>query len=389
MVNRILKDSLTDQLFKGKAIILYGPRQVGKTTLLLSLLDELKQKKKFLNCDEPDIRKELTEASSTQLKNLIGDAEVVVIDEAQRIKNIGLTLKLIIDQIKNVQLIASGSSALELSNELNEPLTGRKTEFLLYPLSTDELISHTDSISEKRLLETRLLYGFYPDVVNNPGNERSTLNNLVNSYLYKDIFNFQDIRKPELIENLLEALALQVGSQVSYQELARLLQIDQMTVRRYIDLLEKSFIIFRLRAFNRNVRNEIKKSRKIYFYDNGVRNAIIANFKPVSLRTDQGALWENFLISERKKMLNNINNTPNKYFWRTTQQQEIDYLEDLDGTLSAYEFKWGIGKKARIPKTFLSAYPLAHTHIVDQDNYTNFITKTGFEQVASPEIGLL
>jgi hypothetical protein len=389
MVNRILKDSLTDQLFKGKAIILYGPRQVGKTTLLLSLLDELKQKKKFLNCDEPDIRKELTEASSTQLKNLIGDAEVVVIDEAQRIKNIGLTLKLIIDQIKNVQLIASGSSALELSNELNEPLTGRKKELLLYPLSTDELISHTDSFSEKRLLETRLLYGFYPDVVNNPGNERSTLNNLVNSYLYKDIFNFQDIRKPELIENLLEALALQVGSQVSYQELARLLQIDQMTVRRYIDLLEKSFIIFRLRAFNRNVRNEIKKSRKIYFYDNGVRNAIIANFKPVSLRTDQGALWENFLISERKKMLNNINNTPNKYFWRTTQQQEIDYLEDLDGTLSAYEFKWGIGKKARIPKTFLSAYPLAHTHIVDQDNYTNFITKTGFEQVASPEIGLL
>jgi len=375
MIKRVLLPTISQNLFRGKAIILYGPRQVGKTTLLESLFRDLSHKKKFLNCDEPDIRKDLTEVTSTQLRNLIGDAEVVVIDEAQRVKNIGLTLKLITDQLKNVQLIATGSSAMELSNEINEPLTGRKIEFLLYPFSTTEMINHTDSTSEKRLLEARLLYGFYPDVINNPGDERRLLNNLLNSYLYKDIFNFQDIRKPELIENLLEALALQVGSQVSYQELGRLLQIDQMTVRRYIDLLEKSFIIFRLRAFNRNVRNEIKKSRKIYFYDNGIRNAILSNFKSIGLRTDQGALWENFLISERRKLLNNSSVSPNKYFWRTTQQQEIDYLEDDDGQLSAYEFKWGVGRKKKIPKTFTAAYPGSTSSIIDQENFTPFIER--------------
>ena len=374
MIHRPILEQIKKNLFTGKTILLFGPRQSGKTTSLEMLSNEIQEKVLILDCDEPDIRKELTDVTSTQLKHRLGDAQVVMIDEAQRVKNIGITLKLIHDKIKNVQLIVTGSSSLELTGEINEPLTGRKYEYLLLPISTQEMIGYTDLSTEKRLLKQRLLFGMYPGVINEPGNERKILSNLSGSYLYKDIFSFQDIRKPEIIESLLEALALQIGSEVSYSELANTLGIDQITVRRYIDLLEKSFVVFRLRAFSRNVRNEIKKSRKIYFYDNGIRNAILANFSDIDLRTDKGALWENFLVSERFKLLNNHQIDTKRYFWRTTQQQEIDYIEEKDSLLNAYEFKWNPKASKKMSLTFLKAYPKTITTLTNSINYLDFIS---------------
>jgi uncharacterized protein len=375
MINRMIIQRIKEVLFKGKTIMLFGPRQSGKTTLLEMLAGDIGGKVLLLDCDEPDIRKELTDVTSAQLMHRFGDARVVMIDEAQRVKNIGITLKLIHDKIKGVQLIVTGSSSFELTSEISEPLTGRKYEFLLLPLSTAEMIGHTDDITEKRLLERRLLYGLYPDVVNEPGNERKILTNLTGSYLYKDIFTFQDIRKPEIIESLLEALALQAGNEVSYHELANALGIDQLTVRRYIDMLEKAFVVFRLRSFSRNVRNEIRKSRKIYFYDNGIRNALISNFSQINLRTDKGSLWENFLVSERLKLLNNTQTDAKRYFWRTAQQQEVDYIEERDGQLSAYEFKWTEKKTNKLPTTFIKAYPGALTSFVNHSNYLDFVNE--------------
>lgn len=372
MISRLIYEKIKQDLFKGKAIILVGPRQVGKTTLLQTLQTEYPGSL-YLDCDEPDIRRLLEDSTSTQLKDLIGKAKLVIIDEAQRVKNIGLTLKLIIDQIKEVQLIASGSSSLELANSINEPLTGRKFEYFLFPFSVSELNEHFGALSEKRLLNTRLVYGFYPDVVNYRQDAQRLLLSLTAGYLYKDIFNYQDIRKPELLPNLLEALARQVGSEVSYNELAQLLDTDQVTIQRYLDLLEKSFVIFRLRSFSRNLRNELKKSRKIYFYDNGIRNALINNFQPVETRVDTGALWENFLIVERLKALAYHQIHVNQYFWRTQQQQEIDYIEDINGKLYAYEFKWNPKKKARFSTTFTKNYPVEQTLLVNPDNYLAFL----------------
>lgn len=335
--------------------------------------DEAEKPVRYLNCDEPDIRNLLTDATSSALKHLIGNAQIVMIDEAQRVKNIGLTMKLIIDSFKDIQLIATGSSALEFANEINEPLTGRKWEYRLLPFSTQELAEHSGMIEERRLLDHRLVYGMYPDIVINPGEEREILYNLTGSYLYKDIFTFQEIRKPEVIEKLLEALALQVTAEVSYNELAQFLQVDTATLQRYIDLLEKAFVVFRLRSFSRNVRNELKRSRKIYFYDNGIRNALIANFSPPEMRVDIGALWENFLVSERTKLLSNNQKFAGQFFWRTKQQQEIDYVEEADGILTACEFKWNPQKKTRFSKTFLNAYPDHITRTITPENYMDFL----------------
>lgn len=372
---RELEQVITSHLFKKKAIVIVGPRQVGKTTLLHLVSERLDKKLLFLNCDEPDVRQHLALPTSTELKALVGNAELILIDEAQRVKDIGITLKLLIDNLPDKQVIVTGSSALDLSNSINEPLTGRKFEYKMFPFSTAELIDANGLLTEKRLLEHRMVYGMYPDVVNNQGEEREVLLNIVSSYLYKDIFDFQDIRKPEVIEKLLQALALQIGSEVSINELSQLVGIDNSTVLRYIDLLEKSYIIFHLRSFSRNVRNELKKSLKIYFYDNGVRNALISNLNPLGLRTDVGALWENFLISERMKRNNYDVNYANCYFWRTTQQQEIDYIEDKDGILNCYEFKWNSTKKAKLTTTFSTNYPDSTFKIINKDNYLDFIGK--------------
>ena len=373
MIERLLRDLIEKRLYRNKAIIVVGPRQVGKTTLLRMLVSDTQRKVLMWNCDEPDVRRRLSEPTSTELRAEIGDADLILIDEAQRVKNIGITLKLIIDNFPEKQLVVTGSSAIELSNSINEPLTGRKYEYAMYPFSAEELINEFGAQDERRMLERRLVYGSYPEVVNNAGEEREVLTDLVGSYLYKDIFSFQDVRKPEVIEQLLQALALQVGSEVSFNELGRLLGLNSVTVQRYIDLLEKSFVVFHLRSFSRNVRSELKKSCKIYFWDNGVRNAIIGDFKSLGLRLDVGALWENYVISERLKH-NAYNSFYGKsYFWRTQLQQEVDYVEDIDGALHAYEFKWSKTKQPRLTETFAKNYPDHTFEVVSPDNYQDFV----------------
>ena len=314
-IKRDLKLILDSKIGKGKVLLLIGPRQVGKTTLLKQMIKSFSAEKKvqFWNCDESDVRQFLSDGNLAKLKSFIGSSDFIVIDEAQRVKNIGLTIKLIHDNFTNVQLAVTGSSSLDLSNTINEPLTGRKFEYNLFPFSTNELVQNSTMLDEAKQLQNRLIYGFYPDVVNNPGDEKEILTNIVNSYLYKDIFEFKEIRKSFVIEKLVQALALQIGSEVSFNELSNLLGIDTMTVQRYVDLLEKAYVIFHLRSYSRNVRNELKKSIKIYFYDNGVRNAIVSNFSPPDLRNDIGNLWENFLISERIKN-NAYHNKNAKYY---------------------------------------------------------------------------
>ena len=378
-IKRDLQSVLDSKIGNGKVLVLIGPRQVGKTTLLKNMLAQsaFSDSVQYWNCDESDVRAMLAEASSAKLKPLVGQSKFIVIDEAQRVKDIGLTIKLLHDNFTDVQFAVTGSSSLDLSNTINEPLTGRKFEYNLFPFSTNELVSHSSLLEEMRNLESRLVYGFYPDVVNNPGSEKEILSNIVSSYLYKDVFEFQDIRKPAVIEKLVQALALQIGSEVSFNELSNLLGIDSLTVSRYIDLLEKAYVIFHLHSYSRNVRNELKKSIKIYFYDNGVRNAVLSNFSPCNLRGDIGSLWENFLISERVKN-NAFHNRKSKYyFWRTTQKQEIDFIEEKDGTLEAFEFKYN-SKKANVkcPLTFANNYPEIPFSVVTKENYVEFVTES-------------
>lgn len=375
-IERDLKAVLDSKMGKGKVLLLIGPRQVGKTTLLKNMLESVSSEKKvqFWNCDESDVRQFLSEANSAKLKSFVGNSDFIVIDEAQRVKDIGLTIKILHDSFPNVQLAVTGSSSLDLSNSINEPLTGRKFEYNLFPFSTNELVNHTSMLEEMRLLKNRLVYGFYPDVVNNPGEEKEILTNIVNSYLYKDVFEFQDIRKSSVIEKLVQVLALQVGSEVSFNELGNLLGIDTVTVQRYVDLLEKAYVIFHIRSFSRNVRNELKKSIKIYFYDNGVRNSVISNFSPVELRSDIGALWENFLISERIKNNAYHNKHAKYYFWRTTQKQEIDFIEEVDQNLFAYEFKYNPKKaNSKCPLTFSNNYPNVPFDVITSENYMDFV----------------
>jgi len=364
---------IQSRLYAGKAIVVLGPRQTGKTTLIRLLAEQSGKQYLWLNADEPDVRSMLSDISSSTLGRIVGNKPLVVIDEAQRIKNIGLCLKMAVEYFTDCQFLVTGSSALELANEINEPLTGRKTQFFLYPFSYKEMADHHGMLEERRLLETRMIYGYYPSVVLNPGQEKEYLSELADSYLYKDLFNFQEIKKPVLLEKILQALALQLGNEVSYHELGQLVGADRQTVERYIDLLEKAFVIFRLGALSRNSRNEIKQSRKIYFYDNGIRNAIIKNFNPLALRNDAGPLWENFLLAERMKMNAFIGKYYNRYFWRTTSQSEVDYIEEYDGQLHAWEFKWNTYKVFHIPKAFTALYPAATQAIITPLNLEEFI----------------
>jgi uncharacterized protein len=373
MILRTLQTSLKEKLFKGKAILLFGPRQVGKLTLMEALLKETGKEYLYLNGDDSDIRETLSDTTAAKLKAIAGNKTIVFIDEAQRISNIGITLKLFTDQIKDVQVIATGSSAFELSSKVNEPLTGRKYEFMLYPLSFAEMVQHNGLLDEKRLIEHRLIYGFYPEIVTSPGQEKELLKLLANSYLYKDLLMLEQIKKPTVLEKLLKALAVQIGNEVRYTEIARTIDTDPKTVERYIDLLEKAFVVFRLPGFNRNVRNEIKNGKKVYFYDCGIRNAIINDFKLLNTRNDVGVLWENYVIAERMKLLRYSNSDAIQYFWRTTQQQEIDLIEENDGQFNAYEFKWNKDKKVRFPQTFTENYPNTKTNTVTPANIEDFL----------------
>ncbi len=374
MIVRKLENIIKEKLNKNKVITLLGARQTGKTSLLKKMFSN-EDETLWLNGDESDVQDRFKNPTSTNLKALIGNKKLVIIDEAQRIHDIGLALKLLIDNYPTIQIIATGSSSFELLNKMNEPLTGRKYEFELFPISLEELKGHHSEFIEKRLLSTRLVFGSYPEIINKQGEEIEVLKLLSDSYLYRDLLMLENIKKPEKLIKLLQALAYQIGNEVSYNEIGNLIGLDSKTVESYIHLLEKSFVVFRLNSFSRNQRNELKASKKIYFYDNGIRNALISNFKLLEGRQDIGALWENYLVSERRKYNSYSNNYAACYFWRTTDGQEIDYIEDKDGEITGYEFKWNSTKKHKITKTFLNAYPNSSVKIITPENYFEFLTK--------------
>ena len=372
MIERLLYKTIENKLFVGKIIILTGARQVGKTTLLKQLLRQ-KEGVLWLNGDELQVQNLFANASADRLLSEFSNSKIVILDEAQRIENIGLRLKLIADSDSEVQVIATGSSAFELANKVNEPLTGRKWEYQMFPLSFGEMVEHHGKLKEMRMLPRRIIYGYYPEVVTNDGNEVEILKLLTDAYLYKDILSWESVKHPDKLQTLLRALAYQVGSQVSYNELSQMCSMDSKTVERYINLLEQCYIIFRLPSFSRNLRHELKSSRKIYFYDNGIRNALIADYRAPEVRQDIGALWENFVVAERMKSNEYYHRWVNRYFWRTKQQQEIDYLEESGGELHAYEMKWNPRAKASITKTFTEAYPDSEFQVITPDNISDFL----------------
>ena len=373
MIERSLQQAVEERLGRGKAIIVLGARQVGKTTLLRRIFSPDDSRVLWLNGDEQDVRSLFEDASSTKLRAVVGKRTVVVIDEAQRIADVGLRLKLLTDNMPEVQVVATGSSSFDLANKINEPLTGRKFEFRMFPLSFTELVAHNGLLEEKRLLGNRLVYGSYPDVVVNEGEERLTLSELADSYLYKDILTLDRIKKSDRLVRLLQALALQIGSEVSYNELAQTCGLDAKTVDSYVNLLEQSFIIFRLGSYSRNLRNELKFARKIYFWDCGIRNAVIGNFQMAEMRNDVGALFENYLVAERLKKLYGEKSYAKGFFWRTAARQEIDYIEEKDGAIEAYEFKWNPRRTASAPLSFTRAYPGAPFKVFTRENYEEFL----------------
>jgi len=372
MIKRAITPQLVRRLQDQKAIILMGPRQVGKTTLFKDILRD-RQAVLWLSGDETDVRAIFSEASSSRLKALFGKNTIVVIDEAQRLDNVGVKLKLICDQIPEVKLLATGSSSFELANKISESLAGRKWEFLLYPLSFQELSDEYGLLEESRLLNHRLVFGSYPEVVTTPGDEVALLKEITDSALYKDILSHDGIKNSDKLERLLQALAYQIAGLVSYHELGQICGLDQKTVERYINILEQAYIVFRVSSFSANLRNELKKSRKVYFYDNGIRNTLIADFRPVETRTDIGQLWENYLMSERRKLLSSQERLAISRFWRTTQKQEIDLIEISDGRIDAFEFKWNPEAKPRGVTTFANAYPHSSFALVNPSNYIDFL----------------
>src|SRR3989344_4003976 len=370
---RNIKNDIESSLFKGKVIVIQGPRQVGKTTLVKELLAKYANndnERSYINCDIIENVRSLSIADPEKLKMFLGAGSFFVIDEAQKVKNIGLILKILVDTYPEIQIVATGSSSFALSAQIGEPLVGRMFKYILYPFSIKEIMEFTNKkslVSED--LNSLLVHGSYPEIIT--GKAQSKIDYLImlsSNFLYKDIAGFEEIRNPELLRNLLELLAFQVGNEVSYNELGTKLGVRRETILRYIYILEESFIIFRLYPFSRNLRNEIGKKNKIYFYDLGVRNAVINKFQTLETREDVGPLWENFCIIERKKQIQERRWYRNTYFWRTTSQKEIDYIEEYDGSLYAYEFKWNL-KNYKIPKEFMNAYTGSSGMIINTSNY--------------------
>ncbi|MEZ4732435.1 MAG: ATP-binding protein [Caldilineaceae bacterium] len=375
MITRLLQPLLERYLFRGRTLILYGARRVGKTTLVNQILANHADKRtRYLNCDLLSVRRALAVEEATTLKAFLGDQDLVVLDEAQQIENIGRILKILVDEFPAMQTIATGSSSFSLVNQTAEPLTGRMYRFELYPLSLEELAGGQGYSAIEPRLDFLLRYGTYPSIVDLSEHEaRIELDELVSNYLYRDALLFVGMGKSTVLIKLLELLARQIGQEISYQELGQAIGIDRRTVVNYIDLLEQCFILFRLGAFSRNLRKEVAKSVKIYFYDLGVRNSLIQNFAPLALRNDVGALWENFCIVERMKYLRYHQQFANQYFWRTYDQKEIDYLEEAEGRLRGYEFKWNPAAKVKEPVDFLQAYPGSTVERIDRSNYWQFL----------------
>ena len=373
MINRKIEKNIVENLFKGKVIIIYGARQVGKTTLVKKIADDYKSQSGYFNCDLISVQDALSILEANRIKNFLGDHNIIILDEAQRIKNIRLILKILIDTYPELQIIATGSSSFDLANEINEPLTGRKIVFNLFPLSVEEIMGDNGFLYIDSKLEKILRYGTYPDVFFSEDKEAaSKLEEIASSYLFKDILSFDKIKKSSIIVKLLQLLALQVGSEVSYNELATKLGINRITVEKYIDILEQCFILFRINSFSRNLRNEISKSIKIYFYDLGVRNILIKNLNPLDIRNDAGFLWENFCILERMKRNKYNNIFANYYFWRTYDQKEIDFIEERDGKLFAYEFKLN-KEHSKAPSIFLETYKNSQYQTINRENYYKFL----------------
>lgn len=372
MIKRLSQNLIEKALFKDKTIILYGARQVGKTTLLLNLLKDFEDQGRYLNCEILSVEENLKDAEPEKIKAYLGNYKIVVLDEVQNIPDAGKILKVITDSIKEIQIIATGSSSFELANKTAEPMTGRIIQLKLFPLSLHEIKEKSDWFDVNSKLEKILRFGCYPEVfLADDVNAKKILNEIISGYLFKDVLKFEGIKKSSLLKNLVISLALQIGSEVTYNELATKLGVSSITVQKYIDILEQAFIIFKLNSFSRNIRKELTKSFKIYFYDVGVRNALINNFNTISLRNDVGALWENFCISERIKANEYYQRNPNIYFWRTYTQQEIDYVEEIDGKITGYEFKFSDKQKVKIPKSFVEAYS-AEVFTVSKSNYWKF-----------------
>jgi len=373
-IKRLLQDKITARVEPNKAILIYGARRVGKTVLLRQLVNSYKGKTMLLNGEDYNTLALLSERSIANYRRLFENVNFLAIDEAQNIPEIGSKLKLIVDEIEGIRVIASGSSSFDLLNKAGEPLVGRSTQFLLTPFSQREIKQTETALETHQNLESRLIYGSYPEVVTLDSYERKTdyLHDIVGAYLLKDILAIDGLKNSGKMKDLLRLIAFQLGCEVSYDELGKQLGMSKNTVEKYLDLLAKVFVVYRLGAYSRNLRKEVTKAGKWYFYDNGIRNAIIGNFNPLSIRQDVGALWENYLISERIKANHNEGLGKEFYFWRTYDNQEIDLIEESSNSLVAMEFKWG-NKKPNVPGIFKEAYPNSTFDVVNKDNYLNYI----------------
>lgn len=374
IIPRLLEKTVRSQLFSGMAIVIYGARQVGKTTLVKHILKDYEDDSIYLNCDQPDIAAALSNKTSLELYEYVQRKKLVVIDEAQRVENIGLTIKLLVEAYPDMQVIATGSSSFELANKITEALTGRAWFHKLYPLSYEE-IAAIDKIAANRSLNRMLRLGTFPRMwKNDEATAIQLLNGLTTGFLFKDLLQFEQLRQAPLLTKLLQALALQLGNEVSYSELASLLGVDGKTVERYIFLLEQVFVIFRLPSLKRNPRSEVSRLRKVYFYDLGVRNSLIQNFNDLNLRTDTGALWENFCIIERMKHKDYHQQFANYYFWRSYDKQEVDFVEESGGSLNGFEFKWQKPERStKTPPGFINSYPEATYDVIHKENFEQFV----------------
>ncbi len=377
LIKRQAHKLLKEKTQENKVVLLYGPRRVGKTTLLNEFAEEIKDKErvKFVNGENLIIQKELSSQSIERLKSFVGNAGILFVDEAQKVPEIGLNLKLIVDHIPGIKVVASGSASFALARKVGEPLTGRKKTIHLYPISAKELIDTYGETHYKEILEENLIFGSYPELFNIKSlpDKQDYLREIVDSYLFRDIFEIEQVRNPKKIKDLLTLLAFQIGKEVSLSELANSLDLHANTVYRYLDLLEKSFIIVNVRGFSRNLRKEVTKTSRYYFYDNGIRNALINNFNSIELRDDVGMLWENYIVMERIKKQEYTGLLANNYFWRTYDKKEIDWVEEREGKLFGYEIKWKAGK-VKPPKEWLETYKNAKFKVVNRENYLEFIT---------------
>ena len=375
MIDRVLEKRIERYLFRGRVITIYGPRRVGKTTLVRKVLANHADKRTlYLNCDLQSVQMSLAVQEAAPLKSFLGERDLVVLDEAQNVPEIGKVLKILVDTYPEMQIIATGSSSFDLANRTGEPLTGRVYPLRLYPISLQELAGNNGfSVIEPRM-DNLLRFGLYPGIIDlSEENAQFDLQELVSSYLYKDVLMYIGVKQSRMVSDLLRLLALQVGNEVSYPELGTVLGIDRRTVASYIDILEKAFVVFTLRGFSRNLRKEVGKTQKIYFYDVGIRNALLQAYSPLALRNDVGALWENFCIVERIKKANHSGSATNSYFWRTYDKKEIDYIEERNGVLSGFEFKWNPNRITKVPSEFLNTYPGSNVEQVDRGNYWRFL----------------